>query len=100
MTLKTLNKYNINKQDKPDIKILELFEYLGIFETFIANYDKILVNNSDSGNYDNCVKYFYHLENFLASRILDSEKNTYIDLFDDKDKEKFISYEKMIMIHF
>ena len=88
------NKYNINKQDKPDIKILELFNYSIIFETFIANYDGILVNNSDSDNYDNCVKYFYHLENFLASRILDSEKNTYIDLFDDKDKEKFISYKR------
>lgn len=88
------NKYNINKQDKPDIKILELFNYLIIFETFIANYDKILVTENDNDNYDNCVKYFYHLENLLALRILDSEKNIYIDLFDDNDKKKFISYKK------
>lgn len=84
--------YNINKVGDNELRILEVYNHLIIFDNF---YDFIQNNSQENKifDYDEFVKYYYFFEKFTTLMIFDSDLEKLIDLVaKDEWKKDFIRY--------
>lgn len=83
-------KFNINKLEDDNIRIIDIFNHLIIFDYFYKHITTIISDDNTENNYDNCVKYLYYFENFASLKYLNSEINTYVNILSDSNiKEKY-----------
>ena len=84
-------KFNISKLDNSEIKIINIYNHLIIFETFINNYDNFIKTDNTNDNYDNCVKYLYYVEQFSVANVYNSDKDISEKILTDEEIELLIS---------
>ena len=83
-------KFNINKLEDDNIRVIDIFNHLIIFDYFYKHITTIISDDNTENNYDNCVKYLYYFENFASLKYLNSEINTYVNILSDSNiKEKY-----------
>ena len=78
-------KFNISKLDNSEIKIINIYNHLIIFETFINNYNNFVKTDNVNDNYDNCVKYLYYIEQFSVANVYNSDKDINEKILTDED---------------
>lgn len=82
------DKFNINKGNKKDKSILEIYNILFMIEKLKSN----IGNNFNGIDHDKYTNYLYYIEKFTTLKYYNTNTNKYEFIFNENQKKPFINY--------